>query len=39
VDPGTAANTLKGIIVTALTDDSGLFMPLLALRWYWAWFC
>jgi hypothetical protein len=31
VDPGKAANTLKGVVVTALTGDSGLFMPLLAL--------
>ena len=29
VDPSQAANTLKGLMVAAVTDDSGLIMPML----------
>ncbi len=31
VDPGQAANTLKGLVLSAITDVSGVFMPLLGL--------
>jgi hypothetical protein len=31
VDPGQAANTLKGLVLKALTDANDLFMPFLAL--------